>query len=161
MIEKVKAIINAVLTFIGFYGLPETINQITRAYGVTLTIFNRMWFIMIGIIVSVLVFFNIFFSKTHPGISGVAGILKNIVEAYYVYTTINMFSVIELSENMRISINFALLQLLILINLGLWILYNLYITMHRKELAEKKKEEIKAIKEVSLEEIEVEKTSSK
>ena len=163
MIEKVKAFVNAGLTFLGFYGLPETINQITSAYGITLTIFNRIWFITVGIIVSVLVFFNIFFSKTRPGISGVAGILKNIVEAYYVYTIINTFSVIELSSNMRISINFSLLQLLILINLGLWILYNLYITLHRKELAErekKKKEEIETIKETSIEETDAEKSTA-
>lgn len=129
MLEKTKAFVYAILTFLGYYGVPETVNQFFQYYNIYIA-FDRNWFITIGIVAAVLEFLKIFFSKTHPRFSGGAGIINGVVAAYYIYTVILMFSVIR-AGNYQITIGFELFHILVILNLGLWILYNAFVIVHK------------------------------
>ena len=117
-----SGIIRFIYYFITWGYLPTLGNDVARHYGIYLLLFDKEMIMMIGFVVAALAAIEKTFEDTKPAISGVSGILRNIVVLWYFFKFLEMITLIRLPAlNVSISVSYNLIKDLIVASILLTI----------------------------------------
>jgi len=135
-----SGIIKFVYIFITWGYLPTLGNDVARHYGIYLLLFDKEMIMAIGLVLAVLAGMEKTFEETKPDISGVAGILRNIVVLWYFFKFVEMITQIQLTAlNITVSVSYNLIKDLITASILLTIFKSVVQVIFSKQLVKKPK----------------------
>jgi len=135
-----SGIIKFVYIFITWGYLPTLGNDVARHYGIYLLLFDKEMIMAIGLVLAVLAGMEKTFEETKPDISGVAGILRNIVVLWYFFKFVEMITQIQLTAlNITVSVSYNLIKDLITASILLTIFKRVVQVIFSKQLVKKPK----------------------
>ncbi len=139
MILGVKSgIIKFIYIFITWGYLPTLGNDVARHYGIYLLLFDKEMIMAIGFVLAVLAGLEKTFEDTKPGISGVSGILRNVVVLWYFFKFLEMITLIRLPAlNINISVSYNLIKDLVVASIFLTIFKHVIQIAFSKQLVKK------------------------
>ncbi|MHA1721980.1 MAG: hypothetical protein ACTSXW_02785 [Candidatus Baldrarchaeia archaeon] len=133
-----NGIIRFVYYFITWGYLPTLGNDVARHYGIYLLLFDKEMIMIIGFVVAVLAAIEKTFEVTQPAVSGVSGILRNIVALWYFFKFLEMITFIQLPAlHINISVSYNLIKDLIVTSILLTIFKHVIQVSFSKYLAKK------------------------
>jgi len=135
-----NGIIRFVYYFITWGYLPTLGNDVARHYGIYLLLFDKEIIMMIGVIVAALAAIEKTFEDTKPAISGISGMLRNVVALWYFLKFVEMITFIELPAlNINISVSYNLIKDLVVASILLTIFKHVIQVVFSKQLVKKTK----------------------
>lgn len=133
-----SGIVRFVYYFITWGYLPTLGNDVAKNYGIYLLLFNKEMIMMIGFVVATLAAIEKTFENTKPAISGVSGILRNIVALWYFFKFLEMITLIRLPAlNISVSVSYNLIKDLMMASILLTIFKHTIQVAFSKHLVKK------------------------
>ena len=139
----IKGTVFALKTLISMAIVPLLTISVAEHYNVKIELFDFMLIVYIALISAALVFVEKTFLTTQVGLSGGCGVLRYIVQFWYIHVFLDMIKEIDLSESgLTFHLDYAFYETLIFVGIGLNLFRYVYQIGYRDTLRKPKKKKI-------------------
>ena len=139
----IKGIVFALRTLIGMAIVPILTISVAEHYNVDVELFDYLIIVYIALISAALVFTEKTFLTTRVGLSGVCGVIRYIVQFWYISVFLDMIKELSLPESgLTIHMDYSFYKTLIFVGIGLNLFRYMYQVGYRNTLKKPEKKKV-------------------